>query len=66
MYLPQVHGDNNSNLIQIQQISGANVVVHGPNLGASEGLVIVSGAPDQTRAAQTLIQAFVFCGQTVA
>ncbi|KAK4267706.1 hypothetical protein QN277_024451 [Acacia crassicarpa] len=66
MYLPHVHGDNNSNLIQIQQISGANVVVHDPNPGASEGLVIVSGAPDQTRAAQTLIQAFIFCGQTAA
>lgn len=46
------------------QISGANVVVHDPKLGATEGLVIVSGAQDQTQAAQCLIQGFILCGQT--
>jgi len=48
------------------QTSGANVVVHDPKPGATEGLVIVSGAPDQTHAAQSLIQAFILCGQTIA
>ncbi|KAJ1429222.1 K-like proteiny domain [Sesbania bispinosa] len=66
MYLIHMYGENNSNLNQIRQISGANVVVHDPKPGATEGLVIVSGAPDQTHAAQCLIQAFIFCGQTAA
>nr|KYP44361.1 KH domain-containing protein At4g18375 family [Cajanus cajan] len=66
MYLIHVYGENNSNLTQIRQTSGANVAVHDPKPGATEGLVIVSGAPDQTHAAQCLIQAFIFCGQTVA
>ncbi|KAK7349083.1 hypothetical protein VNO77_06160 [Canavalia gladiata] len=65
-YLTHVYGENNSNLTQIRQVSGANVVVHDPKPGAIEGLVIVSGAPDQTHAAQCLIQAFILCGQTVA
>ncbi|XP_027344681.1 KH domain-containing protein HEN4 [Abrus precatorius] len=65
-YLNHVYGENNSNLTQIRQTSGANVVVHDPKPGAAEGLVIVSGAPDQTHAAQCLIQAFILCGQTVA
>ncbi|KAL2321471.1 hypothetical protein Fmac_025850 [Flemingia macrophylla] len=66
MYLTHVYGENNSNLTQIRQTSGANVAVHDPKPGATEGLVIVSGAPDQTHAAQCLIQAFILCGQTVA
>ncbi|KAK7293944.1 hypothetical protein RJT34_16825 [Clitoria ternatea] len=66
MYLTHVYGENNSNLTQIRQTSGANVVVHDAKPGATEGLVIVSGAPDQTHAAQCLIQAFILCGLTVA
>lgn len=50
----------------LPQISGANVVVHDPKPGAAEGVVIVSGAPDQTHFAQSLIQAFILCGQTAA
>ncbi|KAK7255063.1 hypothetical protein RIF29_28465 [Crotalaria pallida] len=61
MYLTHVYGENNSNLIHIGQISGANVVIHDPKPGATEGLVIVSGAPGQTHFAQCLIQAFIFC-----
>ncbi|KHN38073.1 KH domain-containing protein [Glycine soja] len=66
MYLTHVYGENNSNLTQIRQTSGANVAVHDSKPGATEGLVIVSGAPDQTHAAQCLIQGFILCGQTVA
>ncbi|KAK7389463.1 hypothetical protein VNO78_24533 [Psophocarpus tetragonolobus] len=62
MYLINVYGENNFNLNQIRQTSGANVAVHDPKPGATEGLVIVSGAPDQTHAAQCLIQAFILCG----
>ncbi|RDX73005.1 KH domain-containing protein HEN4, partial [Mucuna pruriens] len=66
MYLTHVYGENNTNLTQIRQTSGANIAVHEPKPGATEGLVIVSGAPDQTHVAQCLIQAFILCGQTVA
>ncbi|XP_004507020.1 KH domain-containing protein HEN4 [Cicer arietinum] len=64
MYLIHVYGENNSNLNQIQQISGANVVVHDPKPGATEGLVIVSGTQEQTHSAQCLIQGFILCGIT--
>lgn len=62
--LGHVHGENNSNLTQIQQISCAKVLIHDPKPGATEGVVIVSGTPEQTHAAQSLIQAFILCGQT--
>lgn len=64
MYLIHVYGENNSTLNQIRQISGANVVVHDPIPGATEGLVIVSGTHDQIHSAQCLIQGFIFCGLT--
>ncbi|XP_075664057.1 KH domain-containing protein HEN4 [Castanea sativa] len=63
-FLGHVHGENNSNLTQIQQISGAKVLIHDPKPGAMEGVVIVSGTTEQTHAAQCLIQAFILCGQT--
>ncbi|KAJ0075073.1 hypothetical protein Patl1_34921 [Pistacia atlantica] len=63
-FMAHVYGENNSNLGHIRQISGANVVVNDPKPGASEGVVVVSGTPDQMRAAQSLIQAFILCGQT--
>lgn len=66
IYLAHVYGENNGNLTQIRQTSGANVAVHDPKPGATECLVIVSGAPDQTHAAQCLLHAFILCGQTVA
>ena len=46
------------------QISCAKVLIHDPKPGATEGVVIVSGTPEQTHAAQSLIQAFILCGQT--
>ncbi|KAL5756807.1 hypothetical protein ACOSP7_021238 [Xanthoceras sorbifolium] len=61
VYLPHVYGENNNNLGHIIQLSGANVVVNDPKPGATEGLIVVSGTPDQTRAAQSLIHAFIIC-----
>ncbi|XP_059640671.1 KH domain-containing protein HEN4 [Cornus florida] len=61
--LSHVYGENNGNLGQIRQISGAKVVVQDPRAGATEGLVVLSGTPDQTRAAQSLIQAFILAEQ---
>ncbi|KAF5749362.1 KH domain-containing protein [Tripterygium wilfordii] len=62
--LNHVYGENNSNLGHIRQISGANVLVHDPKPGATEGVVLVSGTSDQMHAAQSLIHAFILCGQT--
>ncbi|XP_043713741.1 KH domain-containing protein HEN4 [Telopea speciosissima] len=61
--LSNIYGKNNSNLNKIRQISGAKVDVQDPRPGATEGVVVVSGTPDQTRAVQSLIQAFIFYGQ---
>ncbi|GMI77437.1 hypothetical protein like AT1G51580 [Hibiscus trionum] len=66
IYLCHVYGESNSNLGHIRQISGANLVIHDPKPGAAEGLVVVSGTSDQLRTAQSLIQAFILCGQTAA
>lgn len=46
------------------QISGANLVVHDSKSGSLETQVVVSGTPDKMRTAQSLIQAFILCGQT--
>lgn len=45
------------------QISGAKVDIYGPKPGSAEGVVVVGGTPDQVRAAQSLIHAFILCGQ---
>lgn len=54
-----VYGENGKNLSRIRQISGAKVIVHDPQPGMSEGMVVISGTPDQTQAAQCLLQAFI-------
>lgn len=43
----------------ILQISDAKVVISDPKPGASETVITISGTPEQTNAAQSLIQAFV-------
>ncbi|KAG5538108.1 hypothetical protein RHGRI_025254 [Rhododendron griersonianum] len=57
--LGHVYGENNGNLNQIRQISGAEVFVHDPRPGATEGVAVVSGMLDQLHAAQSLIHAFI-------
>ncbi|ERN07461.1 KH domain-containing protein HEN4 isoform X2 [Amborella trichopoda] len=59
-----IFGENGSNLNQIRQISGAKVNMHDPRPGALEGLVVISGTPDQTHAAQSLLHAFILSGQS--
>lgn len=59
-----VLGDNGSNLTRLRQISGAKVVVHEPRPGTSDRIVIISGSPDETQAAQSLLQAFILTGQS--
>lgn len=59
-----VYGENGSNLSRIRQISGAKVIVHDPRPGVRDGMVIISGTPDQTQAAQSLLQAFILTGRS--
>lgn len=57
-----VCGENGSNLARIRQISGAKVMVHEPGPGSSDRTVIISGTPDETQAAQSLLHAFILTG----
>uniref|UniRef100_A0A0C9S6Z6 TSA: Wollemia nobilis Ref_Wollemi_Transcript_10183_3113 transcribed RNA sequence n=1 Tax=Wollemia nobilis TaxID=56998 RepID=A0A0C9S6Z6_9CONI len=59
-----IYGEGGNNLAQIRQISGAKVIMHDPRPGATEGLVVISGTPEQTHAAQSLLQAFIMSGQS--
>ncbi|WCJ32008.1 RNA-binding KH domain-containing protein [Euphorbia peplus] len=61
--LGSVCGEDGCNLARLRQISGANVEVRDPSPSKSERMVIISGTPDQTRAAQSLLQAFVLVDQ---
>ncbi|KAJ0438340.1 putative K domain-containing protein [Helianthus annuus] len=55
----RVYGENESNLARLRQISGAKVVVHKPQSGTTDHIVVISGTPDQTKSAQSLLQAFI-------
>lgn len=59
-----VYGEDGGNLDRIRQISGADVTVFDPSsTGTSGGKVVISGTPDQTFAAQSLLQAFIQTAQ---
>ncbi|OMO56302.1 hypothetical protein CCACVL1_26646 [Corchorus capsularis] len=58
-----IYGKNGCNLARLKEISGAKVEVHDPSPGETEGIVLISGSPDQTLVAQSLLQAFVQAGQ---
>ncbi|XP_027339729.1 KH domain-containing protein HEN4-like isoform X2 [Abrus precatorius] len=60
--IDSVYGENGSNLARLRQISGAKVVVHEPRPGTSERTIVISGSPDETQAAQSLLQAFILSG----
>lgn len=49
----------------MNQISGAKVTLHEPRPGTSDRIVIISGTPDETQAAQSLLQAFIHTGPKV-
>lgn len=61
--ISSIVGDSGRNLQQICKISGARVKVNGLTPGALERIVEISGTPDQTHAAQSLLQAFILSGQ---
>ncbi|XVF64265.1 hypothetical protein PTKIN_Ptkin09bG0154600 [Pterospermum kingtungense] len=57
--VPIIYGEDGACLKQIRQISDARITIAEPKLGATETAIIISGTPEQTHAAQSLIQAFV-------
>ncbi|KDP41552.1 hypothetical protein JCGZ_15959 [Jatropha curcas] len=57
--VPAIYGEDGTCLKQIRQISDAKITITEPKPGAAETVVIISGTPEQTHAAQSLIQAFV-------
>ncbi|KAK7412173.1 hypothetical protein VNO78_03623 [Psophocarpus tetragonolobus] len=59
-----VYGENGSNLARLRQISGAKVVVHEARPGTGERTIVISGSPDETQAAQSLLQAFILNGSS--
>lgn len=60
-----VYGENGSNLDQLRQISGAKVVFHEPRPGTSDrAKIVLSGTPDETQAAQSLLQAYILNGSS--
>ncbi|KAI4331151.1 hypothetical protein MLD38_029366 [Melastoma candidum] len=63
IYVEHVHGENDINLSDIRQITGAKVEIQDPRHGVPEGIVMLSGTTSQVRAAQSLIHAFIMCGQ---
>uniref|UniRef100_A0A803LFX8 K Homology domain-containing protein n=2 Tax=Chenopodium quinoa TaxID=63459 RepID=A0A803LFX8_CHEQI len=62
--ISSVYGENGSNLTRIRQISGAKVIVHEAVSGIESRTVVISGTPDQTQAAQSLIHAFILTGSS--
>ncbi|KAG9145995.1 hypothetical protein Leryth_015629 [Lithospermum erythrorhizon] len=57
--VPALYGEDGGCLRQICEISDARITITDTKPGATETLVIISGTPEQTNAAQSLIQAFV-------
>ncbi|XP_059631198.1 KH domain-containing protein HEN4-like [Cornus florida] len=57
--VPAIYGEDGGCLQQIREISDAKITITDPNPGATETAIIISGTPEQTHAAQSLIQAFV-------
>lgn len=62
--IDSVYGENGCNLIRLRQISGAKVTVHESQPGTTDRIVIISGCPDETQAAQSLLQAFIVAGSS--
>ncbi|KAL7116847.1 hypothetical protein ACP275_03G031900 [Erythranthe tilingii] len=57
--VPAIYGEDGGCIRQIREISDAKITITDPKPGASETVIIISGTPEQTNAAQSLIQAFV-------
>ncbi|KAF5190689.1 Rna-binding kh domain-containing protein rcf3 [Thalictrum thalictroides] len=60
--VPSLYGEDGNTLKQIRQISGSKITITEPKPEATETVIIISGTPEQTHAAQSLLQAFVLSG----
>ncbi|XP_048424588.1 KH domain-containing protein HEN4 isoform X2 [Pyrus x bretschneideri] len=60
-----VYGENGTNLARLRQISGAKVIVHEPRPGTTDRIIVISGTPDETQAAQSLLHAFILTGPSL-
>nr|XP_010927252.1 KH domain-containing protein HEN4 [Elaeis guineensis] len=63
--LTYVYGENNSNLAEIRQISGAQFTIHDAVPGATAGRVVISGTPQQVKMGQSLMHAFIMWGRYI-
>ncbi|CAL5073533.1 unnamed protein product [Urochloa decumbens] len=63
-YVAFVCGTNGSDLAEIKKMSGASITVHDPKPGDTNSTIVIIGDPEQTKKAQSLIHAFIFCGLT--
>ncbi|XP_073037718.1 RNA-binding KH domain-containing protein RCF3-like [Primulina eburnea] len=57
--VPAIYGEDGGCLRQILEISEAKITISDSMPGATETMIRISGTPEQTNAAQSLIQAFV-------
>ncbi|KAJ7299706.1 hypothetical protein O6H91_20G048700 [Diphasiastrum complanatum] len=57
-------GKGGNNITQIRQISGAKVKLHEERPGAVDRIIEISGTPEQTQAAQSLLEAFIITSQS--
>ncbi|KAF8028413.1 hypothetical protein BT93_E1119 [Corymbia citriodora subsp. variegata] len=64
--VPIIYGEEGGCLKQIRQISDARITITEPKPGATDTVIIISGTPEQTHAAQSLIQAFVMIESELA
>ncbi|CAN6196486.1 unnamed protein product [Urochloa humidicola] len=63
-YIAFVCGTNGCDLAEIKKMSGASITVHDPKPGDTNSTIVIIGDPEQTKKAQSLIHAFIFCGLT--
>ncbi|XP_008783181.2 RNA-binding KH domain-containing protein RCF3-like [Phoenix dactylifera] len=57
--VPSIYGEDGGCLRRIREISDAKITITEPRPEAKETVIIISGMPEQTHAAQSLLQAFV-------
>ncbi|KAK7252275.1 hypothetical protein RIF29_36108 [Crotalaria pallida] len=57
-----VYGEKGSNLIRVRKISGAKVTICEPHPKTRDRTVVISGTPEETQAAESLLHAFILDG----
>ncbi|TVU39517.1 hypothetical protein EJB05_12940, partial [Eragrostis curvula] len=50
-----IYGDNGNNLVQLKEITGADISVYNPPTEDNEATIVVSGPPDNAQSAQRLL-----------